>query len=155
MVDVRPEILCDFAAAWRFQIHDPTDARIDLRDIVCAACFEQNSITGIAQHRHQRQDVLLEQWLPTGDLDQRTAKRCDRIYNLVQSLFLSLVKGVLSIAIIAAQIAEGQAHEHTRLSYPSAFTLNGVINFVDCQRLLALGRHVNNVLREESQSKYP
>ncbi len=124
MINVRPKIFVHFTAARRFQIHDPMDARIDFRDIVGAARFEQNSITGIAQHRHQRQHIFLEQRLATCDLDQSTAKPCDRIYNLVQSLFLSFVKGVLGIAIIAAQIAECEPHEHTGLSYPRAFTLN-------------------------------
>jgi hypothetical protein len=39
------------------------------------------------------------------------------------------------------------------LPYPGAFTLNRVIDFVNCQRLVALGRHFKNVLREESQRK--
>jgi len=124
MVNVRPKIFVRFTAAGRFQIHDPMDAWIDLRDIVGAAGFEQNSITGIAQPRHERQHVLLEQRLASGNLDQRTTKPCDRIYNVVQSLFLSPVKGVLGIAIIAAQIAECEPHEHTGLSNPRAFTLN-------------------------------
>ncbi len=153
MVDVRPKIFVHFAAARRFQIHDPMDARIDLRDIVGAAGFEQNRITGIAQHRHQRQHIFLEQRLSTGDLDQRTATRGHRFYDLAQSFFLSLVKRILSIAIVAAQIAECQPHEHTGSSYPRAFTLNRVIDFVNRQRLCAFGYHVRNVLREESQRK--
>src|SRR6267143_5738978 len=107
------------------------DSRIDLRDIVGAAGFKQNSIPGIVQHRHQWQHVLLEQRLDSGDLDKRTAKSCDSIYNLVQNSFLSLVKRVLGIAIIAAQIAECQAYEHTGLSYPRAFTLNCEVDFVN------------------------
>jgi hypothetical protein len=51
-------------------------------------------------------------------------KRLDRFDDLLQCLFFPFVKRVLRIAIIAAQIAERQPHEHTGLSYPSAFALN-------------------------------
>ena len=71
-----------------------------------AAGLEQYRVAGIGQHRHQRQHVFLQERLAAGDLDERTVKRGHCIDNLLQSLLLSLVKGVLGIAIITTQIAE-------------------------------------------------
>ena len=36
-------------------------ARIDRGDIVRAACLEQNRMTGVRQHRQQRENIFLEQ----------------------------------------------------------------------------------------------
>ena len=36
-----------FAASRGFQIHDPMDPRIHLRNVVRAACLQQNCVTGI------------------------------------------------------------------------------------------------------------
>jgi hypothetical protein len=44
---------------------------INRRDVVRAAGFQQDSAVGIGQHRHQRQDIWLQQRFATGDLNQR------------------------------------------------------------------------------------
>ena len=44
---IREQVALDFAAAGRFQIHDPMDARIDRRNVVRAAGFEQHRLAGI------------------------------------------------------------------------------------------------------------
>src|SRR5262249_37679622 len=53
--------------------HDAPHARIDLRDIVCPAGFEQDSEAVIAKSFHQRQRSFLKQWLAASQLDQGEA----------------------------------------------------------------------------------
>ena len=140
------------------------DARIDFRDVMCAAGFEEDCVSGIAQDRHQRQHVLLQQRLATGDFDQRTAKRRHGIDDFFQCLLFPFVKCVLRIAIVAAKIAEGQPHEDARPPHPGALALNRMINLVNRQRLfvfwhavIGLDRSLGeflNVLRDQSQRKF-
>ena len=111
------------------------DARIDFRNVVRTAGLEKHSVAGIAQDGHQRQNILLKQRLATRDLDKGTPKRRYRIHNLFESLLFAFVKRVLGIAIVAAKIAEGHTHKHARSPHPGALSLNGVINFVNGQRL--------------------
>jgi hypothetical protein len=53
VLDVREKIASALAAAWRFQIHDPINPRVDPRDIVRAARLEQYRLSRIGQHRHE------------------------------------------------------------------------------------------------------
>ena len=46
------KFLLNFSAAGCFQIHDAMHAMIDRRNVVGAAGFEQNGVSGVAQHRH-------------------------------------------------------------------------------------------------------
>src|SRR5690348_13421707 len=111
------------------------DASIDFRNIVPAACLEQNGIAGIAQDRHQWQHILLEQRLATRNLDKGTLKRRYLIDDFSEGLFFAFVECVLRIAIIAAKIAKGQPHKHAWSPHPGALSLNRVINLVDSQLL--------------------
>ena len=54
-------------------------ARVDFRNVVCAARLEQNSMARIAQDRHQREHVLLQKGFAARDLNQRTLETRDLI----------------------------------------------------------------------------
>src|SRR6266496_6605812 len=69
-------------------------------------------------------------------------KRLHGICDLLQRLFLPFVKGVLRVAIVAAQIAESQPHKNAWSPHPGAFALDRVINLVDRQRLFALRHNI-------------
>ena len=135
MIDVRPKILVHLAATGSLKIHDPMDAGVNFRNVVCAARLEQNSVAGVAQDRHQREHVLLQKRFAAGDLDQRTLKTRDSIDDLFKRSFLAFVKRVFGIAIIAAQIAEGEPDKDTALARPGALALDRLVNLVDRQRL--------------------
>src|SRR5206468_7740601 len=129
------------------------NARIDFRDIMRAAGFEQNRVIRVAQYRHQRQHILLQQGFAAGDLHQGTSERRYDVDNLFESLFFSFVKRVLRVAVVAAKIAEGQPHKDARLPRPGALALDRVINLVNCQRLfLLLHRDVESLTRYLAQS---
>src|SRR6516165_1466750 len=114
-------------------------ARIDLRYIVRTAGLEEHRVTRVAEHGHQRLHVLLQQWFTACNLDQGTPICRDGTENVAQASFDSLVKGVLGIAVAAAQVAVGKAHKNAWPAGPGTLALDGVINFVDCKRLFALG----------------
>ena len=136
MVDVRPKIFVRFAATGRFQVHDSVDAGINLRNIVRAARFQQNGVAGVAQDRHQREDVLLQKRFAAGDLNEWTAKFFDLIGNFAQRHLLAFVKGVFGVAIIAAQIAEGEPDKDTPLTRPGALALDRLVNLVNRERFV-------------------
>ena len=100
--------------------------------------LEQNRVTGIGEHRHERQHIFLQERLASGDLDQQALKRAHRLRDFFERQFLPLVERVLGIAISAAQIAKREAYKNARLSCPGALSLDRVIDFVNRQSLLAL-----------------
>jgi hypothetical protein len=89
----------------------------------------------IAQDRHQREDVLLQERFAAGDLDQRTVKFFDSIGNFAQRHLLAIVKRVFGVAVTAAQIAERQPDKDTALTRPGALALDRLIDFIDRERL--------------------
>src|SRR5438874_6579841 len=134
MLNVRPQIPLAFAAAGSFQVHDAMHPQIDLRNIVCAACFQQHCFSGISQRTDQWKNIFLQERLAAGDFDQRTIEFQNFSRNLGQRFLFAFVKGIGGVAISAAQVAEGQPHKHAWKSRPSAFTLNRVIDLVNSQR---------------------
>ena len=92
-------------------------------------------MTRIAQNRHQREHVLLQERFAAGDLNQRTLKARDPINDFFERSFLAFVKGVFRVAIVAAQIAEGEPDKNTTLARPGALALDRLVNLVDRQRL--------------------
>ena len=138
MIDVRPKVFFHFAAPWRFQIHNPVHARIDVRNVVRTAGLEKNGVPGVRQHRHQQQNIFLQKRLAAGDLNQRTIEATDKIDNRIQCLLFPFVERVFRVAIIAAQIAKSQPDESTALSRPRALPLDRLVNLVNRQCLLGL-----------------
>jgi len=68
--EVFPAIASGLAAAGAFQIHDAPDARVNRRDVMRAAGFEQHGETIIAKPFHQRQGIFLEQRFTAGKFNQ-------------------------------------------------------------------------------------
>ena len=77
------------------------------------AGLEHDGAAAGEQPVHQRVDVLLQQRLAAGDLDQRTLVPLDGGDDLVDRLFVALVEGVRRVAPAAAQIARREADEYT------------------------------------------
>ena len=101
---------------------------------MCAAGLDQYGVARVTQHRHQWQNIFLQQWLAARDLDERAFKTRDAINDILERSFLSFVKGVLGIAVTAAEIAECQPDEDTTLAGPGTLALDGFVNLVDSQR---------------------
>ena len=58
--DVFKTILCNLAAAGTFQIHDAPHARINERDVMGAARFDEHDEAVVTELFHHRQGILLE-----------------------------------------------------------------------------------------------
>ena len=119
-------------------------ARIDFRNVMCAARFEQNRLARVAQDRHQWEDAGLEQRFAAGNLDERTFKTLDTLGNFFKRRLLAFIESVFRIAIVAAQIAEGEPDENAALARPGAFTLDRLVNFVDRQPLLCVCHEIGS-----------
>src|SRR5438552_228654 len=164
MRQVLPTIAVLFAAARAFQVHDAAHARVHRRDVERAAGFEEHGETVVAKRFHEREGVGLEQRFASGQFHQRQRVAADvsRLWwsaewgvrsaeskrrrqamdftaDFVERNLFTLSERVSRIAIRAAEIAGGEAHEYAWQPGESAFTLDAHINFVDDQRV----RHRN------------
>ena len=106
------------------------------RGAAMAAGFEQHGAAAIEQRLHQRIDVVLQQRLAAGDLDERTVEPLDLGKHLVERLLAPFVKGVRRVTPRAAQVAGGQAHEDARPAGVGGFALNRVEDLVNRQQSL-------------------
>ncbi len=77
----------------------------------------------------------MQQRFASGDLDERTVKVFDSIGDFAQRHLLAFVKRVFGVAIIAAQITEGQPYKNTAFTRPGALALDRLVNLIDRQRL--------------------
>ena len=147
--DVFKTVARHLAAARTFQIHDAAHARIDLRNVVRAAGFDQHRETFVAQCAHEGQGVGLKQRFAAGQFDEGQFQIADfklRIgkkrgesphfgKNFFHRLLFTLRERIRRVAIRAAEIARRQPHEHARQPGESAFALQAEIDFVDDQRV--------------------
>ena len=60
----------------------------------------------------------------------------------LKRLFFPLVKRIFRVAIIAAQIAEGQPDKDARFTRPGALSLDGMINLINCERSFLAGSFI-------------
>jgi hypothetical protein len=74
-------------------------------------------------------------------------KRCHKIENLVQLQVFSFVKGVFGVAVVAAEITEGQPDKDTTVARPGALALDRLINLVNGQRFFSVRHWVLDVGR--------
>ena len=95
------------------------------------AGFEHDGPAAREQPVHQRVDVFLQQRLPAGDLDERTVVPLDGGDDLIDRLFVPLVKGIGRVAPGAAQIAGREPDEDTGQAGPRGFALNRIKDLVD------------------------
>lgn len=131
MRNVRVKIASALAARRRLQIHDPVHPRIDRGNVMGPARFQQHRQSSVAQHLQQRDASRLHQRLAPRDLDQRTPERLHLPQDFLQLHLLPLIKGILRVAIRAAQIAKSQPHKHAGQPRPGALALHRLVDFVD------------------------
>ena len=58
VLDVAPQIARTFAGGRRLQIHNAVNPRVDLRDVMCAAGFDEHGLPCVAELGHQREYVF-------------------------------------------------------------------------------------------------
>ena len=98
------------------------------------AGFEQHRLARVEQSLHQRIDVLLQQRLAAGNLDQSDTRTPSTSRDdLVERHLPAFVKRVRRVAPRAAQVARGQAHEDARPPGVRRLALDRVEDLVDRQ----------------------
>jgi len=80
---------------------------------------------------HQLVDIFLQERFTPRDLDERAAVLLDRIHDVGHRPLLAFVERIRRVAPRTAQIARGQAHEHTALSRVAGLPLDRVEDLVD------------------------
>jgi hypothetical protein len=142
--NVLPTIARDFATAWALEIHDAAHARIDRRDVMRAAGFEEHGEAVVAKLLHQRERIWLEQRLTAGEFDERepgiaNLKRLSKPAHFRQrtgqQLFAPLGERIRRIAVGTAEVARGEPDKHARQPGKGAFPLQAQVDFVDDQRV--------------------
>lgn len=129
----------NFAAGGAFQIHDAMDAGINLRNVVCAAGFDEHGETRFAKLLHEREGIFLKQRFSAGELDKRKFWiRLRQFFNFgqnfIERFLFAFGEGVGGIAERTAQVAAGEADENARQPGKGAFTLQAQVDFVDDER---------------------
>ena len=97
------------------------------------AGFEQHRAAAVEQTLHQRIDIVLEQRLAAGDLDELAAVLLDLMHDLVERPLATLVKRVGSVAPRTAEVACGQPDEDARPPGARRLALDRVEDLVDRQ----------------------
>ena len=93
----------------------------------------------ITQPRQQRDAALLRQRFAAGDADMAHVVGGDFVQDAVDVAPFAAVEGVGGIAILAAQRAAGQAHEHGRPSGVAGFALQRQEDFGDFEAVRRRG----------------
>src|SRR5688572_10674566 len=130
-LEVRPVVLRSLAAARALHIEDRHDLSRHTLSAAMTAGLEKHRLSGVEQTPHERIDVLQQQWLSTGHLNQGAAVSIDLSDDIVQGTLAALVESVWRIAPATAQIARGESHEHTRTSGVCGLALHRVEDLVD------------------------
>src|SRR4029079_7702649 len=116
-----------------FHVHDFDDVARHSGDRTMPAGLEHHGIAALEERVHQRVDVLLEQWLSTGNFDQPALMTLDLRNHVVNRSLLAFIKGVGRIAPGATQVARRKTHEYARLTGSGGLTLDGIEDLVDRQ----------------------
>src|SRR6201996_2219258 len=95
-------------------VDHPRHPGIDCGDIERAAGFQRHRESGIAQAREKLQAIGLSERLAAGYTDMRCAETANCLDDGVDVSPFAGVEGVLSVAILAAKRATGQAYENGR-----------------------------------------
>ena len=102
-------------------------------DAQVAAGLQHHRASLVEQALHQRVDLLLQQRLAAGDLDDVTAIVAHAPDHLVHAHLLPLVERVGGVAPGTAEVAGGQADEHARPPGVGRLPLDRVKDLVDGQ----------------------
>ena len=133
-VEVAPVVLAGFAAARALDVddlHAPPPARASIGRWPPVSSMHRRAAG--QQPLHQRIDVVLQQRLAAGDLDERAAVALDRRDHLVDRHLAPFVERVGRVAPRAAQVAGRQPHEHARAPGAGRLALNRMEDLVDGQ----------------------
>src|SRR5690606_8226546 len=112
--DIAPQVASDFGRARRLDVEHARYPRVDLADVDRTGGFQRDLVAGVAQALQQADTALLRQRLATGDADVADTVPRDLGEDAVVVPPLAAMEGVGGVAVLAAQRATGQAHEHRR-----------------------------------------
>src|SRR6266404_3002467 len=121
------------AGTGRLDVDDFGHTRIDARERYRAAGFQRHPQAGIAQHGQQRRAALLRQRLASGHACVRRAELAYPRDDRVRFPPLPAVEGIGSVAILAAQRAAREAHEHSWPACGVRLALQGVEDLGDLE----------------------
>src|SRR6478736_3072888 len=106
-IEIVPVHATGFATAGTLDVDDAVDAWRHLGDRDVPAGFEQDGVRLIEQALHQRDHVLLQEWLTAGDLDEWHPEVPDLGENVVERLLASLGECIDGVAPRTPEIAGG------------------------------------------------
>ncbi len=144
--EVAGVVLRRFPAARTLHVHDHGGVGRHVFDAAVATGLDQHLHAGGVQAVHQRIDVLLQQRLAAGHLDQIAAVTGDLGHDVVERHLAALVERVGAVAPGAAQVARREAHEHTRPAGVARLALDGIEDLVDRQHAPRARRRRNRLL---------
>src|SRR5690606_35175426 len=128
------------------EVDHPRHPRVDAGDVQRTGSLQRDVIAGIAKAPQQVQAALLRQRLAAGDADMAHAMARDLRQDVVDLPPLPAVEGVGGVAVLAAQRAAGQAHEHGRPAGGVGLALERKEDLGDPQAVLRSGGIHGDVL---------
>src|SRR5947207_9142581 len=117
----------------RLDVDDFGHPRIDACERHRAAGFQRHPQAGIAQHGQQLRAALLRERLASGHTDIRRAELAYPRHDRIQLPPLPAVEGIGGVAILAAQRAAREAHEHRGPACGVRLALQGVEDLGDLE----------------------
>src|SRR3984893_263116 len=126
------------AGTRRLDVDDFRHTRIDTRERHGAAGFQRDPQAGIAQQGQQLRAALLRERFASGHTHERRAELAHPRHDRLRLPPLAAVEGVGGVAILAAQRAAGEAHEHRGPARGVRLALQGVEDLGDLEARHAL-----------------
>lgn len=125
-------------ALWGFEVDNAMNAEWDFVKRARSICFEQNFEPFVEEFLHQPTCAcFLNHGLATCDFDEITVKFSNFLYNIINFNEVSFIIGVLRVAPCTTDIASRKAHENAGLPRKTRFSLKGVENFTNFERVAA------------------
>src|SRR2546423_7042676 len=121
------------AGTGRLDVDDPRHARIDAPERHRATGFQRDPQAGIAQHGQQLRAALLRQGFASGHTDVRGAELAYPRHDRLRLPPLAAVESISGVAILAAQRAAREAHEHRGPACGVRLALQGVEDLGDLE----------------------
>src|ERR1700726_2502625 len=122
----------------RLDVDDFRPTRIDTRDRPGAAGFQRDPQAGIGQQGQQLRAALLRERFASGHAHERRAELAHPRDDRLRLPPFPAVEGIGGVAILAAQRAAREAHEHRGPACGVRLALQGVEDFGDPQARHAL-----------------
>ncbi len=144
---VFPSDTVRFTAGRAFQVDNAPDAGIDGSDVEGAAGFEEDGVAAVGERGHEGVDRGLEEGFAAGEFDEGQAVVLDaglvpvvggEAFDFGEDIggreSASAAEGIGGVAVRAAQVAGGEAHEDAGEAGEGAFALQAGVDFVDKKR---------------------